>query len=503
MKRTVSLILAVLLLLPLFAGCSKGGGDSETKPVTSDAPTVKEEAAEEDGEPEETDVHSRYKVPDDLPDGLDFGGESMRILHRDWDLTTWEIYVEEDTGEVLYSAIFNRNIKVEDRLNLRIVPTSTPDQQSTLRATVAAHSDEFDMTGGYRAFAMVMATEGILRNLYNIDYVDTEKPWWSQSFLDAATIDDKRFFLTGDGALSMLWAMGCMFVNHNLYEQYIGSVQDLWQLVMDGKWTYDLLGEYAEKVYTDTNGNGVKDKGDVYGFASETYSALDFLLTSADVHWSEKDADGIPQLTINNEHTVSFVEKLYKLLYENKGTYAATYENGFMGANAANFTKDELMFTFGYSSSAGDFREMESDYSVVAFPKYDENQDSYKTYVHDVMSVFCVPTTNRDHWEMTGAFLEAFFSESYRTVTDAYYETLLKQKYARDPIVADMLDLIKSCISFDFVMCNSSAMMNCQQLFWNLLSKGNYDFASAYAKGEKSLQKKLDALIEFYKSYEE
>ena len=509
MKRIISLILASILLLGLLPGCSneeapktgssEGSGKTDAAPAPADGEVPPDEQGGEMPQEEEPSPLDRYKVPDDLPDDLDFGGAPVRMLHRDWQLTTWEVYVEEDSGDPLYSAIYHRNLKLEDRLNVKITPVVTSDQQSTLRQAAAAQSDDFDICGGYRYFAMPMAVEGIIRNLYDIDYVNTDKPWWAQSFLDAATIDDKRFFLTGDGALSMLWTMGAMFVNNTLYDRYIGKIEDLWQTVTDGKWTFDLLGEYAEKVYTDVNGNGARDKGDVFGFASETYSAIDFLVTAADVRWSEKDADGVPQLIINNDHTVSFVEKLYSLLYENKGTYAATLDNGRMGEGASSFAGDELMFTFGYASAAGDFREMESDYSIIPLPKFDEEQEAYKTYVHDAMTVFCVPVTNQNNWEMTGAFLEALFSESYRTVTDAYYETLLKQKFARNPITADMLDLIKESVAFDFVVVNSGALNDCVHIFWDLMTEGKTDFSSRYAAMQKSLNGSLQTLVKKYK----
>lgn len=495
MKHAASVVLSILTLLPLLGSCRQqpvSGTESVSTPPgeTASAPLETEE--------DPTD----YKIPDDLPDDLDFKGESMRILHCDWDITTKEIYVEEDDGEILNSAIFARNALVQERLNLKIVPTSSADQQETLRHSVTSACDEFDLCGGYRYYAMSMATEGILRNLYHIGFVDVSKPWWAKSFVDAATVGDKRFFLSGDGALSMLYQMGVMFVDYPLYELYIGEIPDLYQLVLDGGWTLDQLSAMAEQVYEDRNGNGQRDMDDAYGYSSQTYAALDFMVTAADIHWSETDADGNPQFSINNERTANFVERLYRLLYENKGAYAATYANNRMSAVAVQFPEDRMMFMQKPAATAEMLRDMESDYAIIPCPKYDEAQAEYKTCVHDGMTAFCVPVTNDKHWEMTGAFMEAFFSESWRTVTDVYYETLLKQKYARDPVAAQMLDITKRGVSFDFVLLHSNALGDCVHMIREIITDGSYDFASAWASREKSLTKDLNKLVELYRAAE-
>ena len=118
------------------------------------------------------------------------------------------------------------------------------------------------------------------------------------------------------------------------------------------------------------------------------------------------------------------------------------------------------------------------------------------------MTAFCVPVTNDKNWEMTGAFMEAFFAESYRSVTDVYYETLLKQKYARDPVAAEMLDITKRGVSFDFVLLHSNALDDCVHLIREIITDGNYDFASAWAGREKSLEKKLKNLVKLYRAAE-
>jgi hypothetical protein len=145
-------------------------------------------------------------------------------------------------------------------------------------------------------------------------------------------------------------------------------------------------------------------------------------------------------------------------------------------------------------------RDMESDYAIVPLPKYDDNQAEYSTGVHDSVSVYCVPITNADNAQMTGAFMEAFASESYRGVTDVYFETLLKEKFARDEVTAEIFDIIKNGVYFDFILLHSSSLGDIGHMIRDVISAGNADFASTYKKKEKVINKQLDKLIKAYEN---
>lgn len=493
MKKTVSLILAALLLLPLFTACSETT-QKDPSGKTDSTVTPEDVAAEAAPDAPET------KLKDDLPGDLAFGGADMRVAHMSSEKKTQEIYVEEDTGDALDSAIYARNIKVEDRLGLTIVSVPADDTQALLRRTAQAGSDDFDLCAAYQYYAMGMATEGILRNWNEIKYVDTSKPWWAAQFTEACTIGGERlYFITGDAALSMLRNMATMYVNNTIYTQYFGAVSDLYSIVLEGGWTFDKMSQYCEDVYTDVNGDGKTDGGDVYGYGTTTLSMLDYSVAGAGLRWCEYDADGYPYVTINNERTVNFVEKLYRLLYENIGSYIAAPSVEGEDDLINKFKSDTLMFLPFRADVSEKLRDMESDYAIVPLPKYDEAQAQYSTGVHDSVSVFCVPITNLERADMTGAFMEAFASQSYRDVTDVYFETLLKEKFARDAVTAEIFDIIKSGVYFDFALLHSSSLSNIGWMVRDVISAKSSDFASAYAKKEKVINKMLGKLIDAYK----
>ena len=84
-----------------------------------------------------------------------------------------------------------------------------------------------------------------------------------------------------------------------------------------------------------------------------------------------------------------------------------------------------------YASETSYLRDMKSDYGIIPYPKYDENQDGYYTFQHDQIGLFTIPVTSTKK-DMAGAVLEAMSSESSKTVVPSYYEVALKSKYSRD-----------------------------------------------------------------------
>ncbi|MBE6723732.1 MAG: hypothetical protein E7576_00840 [Ruminococcaceae bacterium] len=496
MKRSIAWILALLMLVPLFAACSENAsnGDDETASSASPGVTAVEEAADVT-----EDVET--KMLDDIPDDLKYGGADVRVAHMSGADKAKEIYVEEDTGDALVSAIYARNLKVEDRLDVKIVSVPADDTQTLLRRTAQSGSDDFELCAAFQYYAMGLATEGILRNWNEIPHVDTSKPWWAAQFTTACTIGGQRlYFITGDAALTMLKNMATMYVNNTIYTQYFGPVSDLYSVVLEGGWTFDKMSEYCVDVYTDLNGDGNRDGGDLYGYGTTTLSMLDYSVAGAGLRWCEYDENGYPVVSINNERTVSFVEKLYRLLYENIGSYIAAPSVEGEADLINKFKSDTLMFLPFRADISERLRDMESDYAIVPLPKYDENQEAYSTGVHDSVSVFCIPITNAENADLTGAFMETFASESYRNVTDVYFETLLKEKLARDEVTAEIFDIIKSGVYFDFVLLHSSSLSNIGHLIRTVISSGSPDFASAYKRQEKVVNKMLEKLIAAYQN---
>ena len=120
-KRILSAILAFLMLASavLMSACSNSGQESkETTPTATNDPGVN--AGEEVNIDELSDLEQRALIPDDLPDKK-FGGEEFRVVTNDGDQYEQEIIAEELNGDSCNDAVYNRNVRIEDRFDVKIM----------------------------------------------------------------------------------------------------------------------------------------------------------------------------------------------------------------------------------------------------------------------------------------------------------------------------------------------------------------------------------------------
>jgi len=500
--RLLAFIIFACILSVLMISC----GDSAT---TGEKPNENPGVGNDPAEDIENDVQEtvlRQNVKDSLPDGLDFGGAKIRILHRN-DIEAWrdEIMVEGEIGEIVNDALYYRNKKVEERLNVEIVSVSTAggwDSRNsflnTVRKSVNAGNDDYDFIAGHAYYMPSLAPEGLLYNLNEINYLNPNAEWWSESCARETAINDKLFFITGDLSYTLLREMIVVYFNKKISQDF--GLDNLYQITLDGDFTVGKIAEITKTMYRDLNGNGKRDKDDMYGFAMTTGVYVDALFNAFNQPIVKKDADGIPQLVMNNPRMIEIVEKTYDFYYTNDNIYAISeYDAGNEQSIIDMFIEDRVLFMPGTLSMNEKLRAMESDYGILPYMKWDKEQPGYYTTSKDSYSLFCIPITC-GKLDSIGAVMEAMCAESYRTVTPAYYEIALKKKYSRDEETSQMLDLIRAGITFDFGTVNSINLSDINKIFRELMTEKKTNFVSRYEKSEKKFQTALEKLLEAYQN---
>ena len=126
MKRVISLLLAILTVVAIFAGAVSCGdsGSGETNKESNKETSTNKETESSESKPHESSIFDTYlDVNDNLPDNLNFGGEAINILSQDregW--TSDEVSVASINSTPINDAIFLRNQTVSDRINVKIKP---------------------------------------------------------------------------------------------------------------------------------------------------------------------------------------------------------------------------------------------------------------------------------------------------------------------------------------------------------------------------------------------
>ncbi len=484
MKRLTS----ILLLAAMLATVSCGGDDiGESQDTTASGETT----AAVDAAPVET---GRADAKSALDASLKFDGETVTVLSRDDKRYVREV-ISEQTGDVVDDAIYARNMSVEERLGITIENRAIYDQYGStvpdeIKTMVLAGDNTYDLAicGAY--YSTSRALEGAFYNMLDLPHIDLEAPWYSQLFIEAATLYDTLYYLTGDLCISATSDSNASFFNKTLVENYFGDL-NLYSVVDEGKWTFDYFNQLVTDVYQDLNGDGSRDEGDFYGYVSALAShPLDSFLAASEISIVEIDASGEPKLTLNSEKTVNLYEKLNKLYFENSGVWCEKRGAGdYFQRMWGKFKNSEAIFYLTRVYDAESLREFKDPYGILPIPKYDDDQENYYTIPHDQFSIIVVPA-NCDDPELVGAFIEEMSVQSYKTVTPAYFEVALKSKYLDAVDDARMYDIIAAGKRLDPGVIYSYSTGNLTWVTRDVLNDGKA-FASYYAEKAPAVEEKL------------
>ena len=125
-KRALTLLIALLMVLPMFTACSENAADTTETTAADTTATVETPSADEEIVVEEDE-------PEILPDipALDFEGRTFTFLTsgigdtngEDWE--TFDVWVEELNGDVINDAVMERNLFLNETYNVQIAEYKT------------------------------------------------------------------------------------------------------------------------------------------------------------------------------------------------------------------------------------------------------------------------------------------------------------------------------------------------------------------------------------------
>ncbi|MBR5446661.1 MAG: hypothetical protein IKV57_11095, partial [Clostridia bacterium] len=304
-------------------------------------------------------------------------------------------------------------------------------------------------------------------------------------------------FAGGDLSYTMISSMHCIFVNKDMQDKY--SVEDLYAVVDEGRWTYDYLFSLAASISNDVDGNGTMDENDEYGYVIPLGNACDTFFAAYDQPLTAKDENGNIVIRLGDAKAIEVADRMMSFYNKsNNGVFAMEELSQEDQPWYRPFKEGRALLALAKLDYAVDnLREAEFEYGILPLTKYDESQANYQTLSQDAYSLFCVPL-NAGNLDMIGAVTEVMAYESWKNVTPAYFEVAMKTKYSRDEASSRMLDLIRDGAMFNFGFVNSSACNNMMHILRNV-AKGNQGYATVYASNEKSYQSALDKLVQAYK----
>ena len=483
MKKTLTLfILAAMIVSSVSCGSESPDMTEGTTDSATDVTTTTEA------------LTGREAVSDDLPD-IEFNKDFTILTRNDYD---YELNTES-SGDVLDDALYDRNRVVEERFDVTIKTVSmdatwpSTDFNSNLQASIMAGDGAYDLVAGYAASITKLVGEGLFIDWNTMKYNDFSKPWWSSQIADEMNIGGKCFLVTGDASLALWKNMRCMLFNKRLADDY--NTPDLYEIVKSGDWTFDKLIEVTKDVYQDLDGDGKKSDGDIYGYITGWSTAVDNLKEAFEIRVTTKGDDGFPEMSLVNERTIEAIQRVNSFF--NDGD-AVLFTQEFCEKSGEHFSNGQGLIASSILGEVNILRSMKDDFGIIPYPKYDSEQENYHSTSLDEFTLFVIPNDAKDP-DMTSIILEALSAESYKQVIPVYYDVALKTKGARDDQSAEMIDIIRDELTFDFGYLNSSALSYAGQLWVTLIRNNNNNIVSEYATRQAAYEKNLAALLEVYR----
>ncbi len=498
-KRTLAVVLALLMLLPAMASCSeKNDGKTDVNPVSDGGEETVSGDETEPGEAVETEAP---RIKPSIPESADYGEDEIRFLF--WEVEGWrgtvrecrDIYAEQITGEPINDAVYNRNAKIEEAYKVQIALDVVPcgDIGGIVSQAVSAGDKMYDVVYPRLFEAASMYQNAYFHNLHNVPNIDLTKPWWDAN--SVKSLDCGGYLPCAATSINVNDKDATSAVTFNKTIAASNQLPDIYELVREGKWTYDKLSELSAAVMNDANGDGtMTPDDDVYGLLGANDVMTAFWYGAGSV-LAAHDESGIFAFTYGTERDINSSLAVINLMNQ------PWFMNHHLISNTDDiyyrqlFEQGHGLFFWLRLDDVTNMREGDADFGIIPTPKYEESQEKYYSMVSQhTTGLLSIPTTQAGaELEEIGMVLEALAAESHYTLIPEYIEVSLKTKNSRDAESADMLDIIINNRVFDpMLIYNFGGFADA---FMDLGKTNNTDIASFLKSKQKTVAKAIDKSV--------
>ena len=490
--RFAALALAMIMLALCFVSCAntpaEGGENStaanETQASNDPAATT---VSDETTYPVDENGYELDRLPE-----LNYNNDEFVIFT--WsNQVMWEWNEDGETsGDKIHDAIYNRQVRTEERLGIKIVIAKQNgdwDHRNSFITAVEANvesgsQDAFDLVGQYTPAAPIGAMKNLYTNLSDVEYLDWERPWWPQDIQESCHINNNVYFITGDITGTLVRNIHCIIGNLDLANNY--SLPNLYDLVDNMEWTFDKFAELSLGTIQGINPDGSA----CYSVTFPNNVEYDSLFYGAGFRFVEHDADGklVMSEGLKSDRLESWYQTCQSFLLDNTDVeiLAINGANGFTSGNV-------LFHCGGISDVQNSLQDVNFDFAVLPFPLYDKDQEEYYTITSYWVSMYSIPTNAADP-KQSAAVLECLSSYGYRYITPVIYQEAFQYRYLDTLENANMFDLLHNTLVFDPGRLFAD-QINCFAGFRQAAQTSYTAWSSYYAKNSKVWDKGLSNIL--------
>ncbi|MCL2772218.1 MAG: hypothetical protein FWD71_02615 [Oscillospiraceae bacterium] len=442
-KKSITIIIILILSVLFIISCKSSASNSVSNLV--DNQDGNSDVNNETAETTTEDPLAKYN--DGLGD-YNFNGEEFKIQIFENENVHNHIDTAEETGDVFNDALYKRNRAIEQRFNVVIKEVVTADfkNDQTKKVILSGDSTVFDMFDSRCTDALTNWEDGLVLSYKDIPNIDLSKPYWNQSANKSLTLNNNQYVAIGNFNFASYELSHALLFNKGLIQDL--GLDNPYNLVNGGTWTFDKMEEMMKSTIKDLNGDGVMDGNDRYGYLAHPKEVLPSFWIGAGVLSVEKDAQDIPYIAMGNQKFLDVWDRTFSMLWDSGAYYLGKEKTPDVPQYVIDmFSNNQSLFMDTTFFVIQKIRSSDTDFGIIPYPKYDETQANYVSRIEYYMAMQ-VPITNADP-ACAGVMLEALNSESAKTIMPAYYDIALKTKYARDDESSQMLDLIMNSLVVD------------------------------------------------------
>ncbi|OGO87038.1 MAG: hypothetical protein A2Y15_08115 [Clostridiales bacterium GWF2_36_10] len=488
MKKVFCFIMLIAMFSTVLIGCKPGVTEESNESLDDITSTISKDGY--------TDENGKYVSSLEVKD---WEGRNFNILlmgpkagtYQSEDFTTESVLY----GDLLNDAVAQRNAKIEETYNVKIVPIRSDTVDADIRNDVTADTGAFDAVMPYLPACAKYAQEGYLYDLTELENIDLSAPWWDQNANEAFSVGNKLYFTTGDITILNKVCTPSILFNKAMIDDY--NLDNPYELVNKNEWTFDKMVEMAKAITTVNVPEDPTSKENTYGMLAAYGNALQFYGGAGETLCG-KDADDKPYLTIGSEKSISVAQKILSTLQE--GNWVVNHED-FPDKNwdtsFATFLEGRALFRpSAFSATTKARQRSEIEFGILPTPLFDEAQEDYKSYSGTgQIAGLAIPISCPDI-DFSSYMVEVCAAEAKNTITPAYYDVNLKYRDARDDESVEMLDII-----FDNIVYDVGEVYNfgkVRGLLGDLMTNNSTNIASELEAIQSAVQTEIDQTIANY-----
>ena len=499
--KVLVLLLVLCIIIPCIASCNENKTPThQTPPPSENSTTPGENSGNSGGNtPEETTPDPYGGVL--MPEKMNLGGYTYKAYVRDFagtspdahkaqvangnnDYRCIDFWVTEEESEVdaISYAVYNRNKMIENDYNCKIKQTASDGSQIEHLLAAYTNGDGYDLTIMTAKPAAQAATQNLLRNLNNSQYLELNHASFDKNSIKELSVGNKLYFVSGDMNVSTMDVSGLSIVNMEFYNDIVETIieefdgnetySNIYNIVLTNNWTMDTLLKIATLANIDVdtsdgelhvlpdgvnNGVEVNNKykgGDTVGYHQYLYSALWYFYGSGG-RITQMTDEGMPEFVIQNTTGQTLYDYIFDKFNRRVGvnTWIPHESSNILNKN---FLTGDVLFAdcslFNVRQEI--YPKATFEYGILPVPVY-EAGTPYKSvvYFNNWAHLWAIPSlvNNEGFAELMMQVMAAYSSIPDSTMY-AYYDRTVYLQAAADNGSRQVMDIIRTSMVYDLAL---------------------------------------------------